>query len=444
MKKYNILIVLTILAIVMVWPISMQAQVTIGSLDEPQRFSVLELISNQAQGLRLPQMDTEQRDAMTGTDEFKAKKTTLAKGLLIYNTDTECIEYWNGEEWLSNCGNALFDPTGFTIDPAYNVYETDKTKIFTGAVFAGGTGDEKTRGTNVSYSEMDAGYFHYSGAKGQSIPQQEFTHASGIKVTIPATTLATEAAGGKGVIEIKVSGTPSASYAGKAFNIPIQLLTKKLVVRVNTGCGAYTDDKLVVDENNIVTNWLQFQCFNLGSDTNDTDPFTAKQSLHGHKYKWGRKAIAISATDDQADDAKASTWDAVVPPTDDKDWNMLTENPCPTGWKVPSEGDMANIIANNTFDKHTLVDGDAPATYNGGGMVGNALMFPGTALREINGKFALNNKRGATGMYWTSSISPDDSTKTKSCMVNTVMFQITPWFDRDKGFGYSVRCVVSQ
>ncbi|MCL2596442.1 MAG: hypothetical protein FWD66_02020 [Paludibacter sp.] len=77
------------------------AQVTMGSDKTPEIFSVLELVSNQHNGLRLPQMTTEQRDAMADAT-FKA--STESQGLQIFNTTTYCVETWNGTAWITACG----------------------------------------------------------------------------------------------------------------------------------------------------------------------------------------------------------------------------------------------------------------------------------------------------------------------------------------------------
>jgi uncharacterized protein (TIGR02145 family) len=85
------------------------AQVIIGSLDEPQSFSILELISDGRLGLRLPQLDSNQRDAITDA-AFEANPKS--HGLMIYNTTTDCVETWNGttKRWVSLCGS---DDSGF-------------------------------------------------------------------------------------------------------------------------------------------------------------------------------------------------------------------------------------------------------------------------------------------------------------------------------------------
>ncbi|MCL2435887.1 MAG: fibrobacter succinogenes major paralogous domain-containing protein [Lentimicrobiaceae bacterium] len=81
----------------------LNAQVTIGADVEPQPFSVLELMGQYETdvfgGLRLPQLSSGQRDALGAT----LTTSTLAEGLMIFNTTTKCIEFWNGTAWKSLC-----------------------------------------------------------------------------------------------------------------------------------------------------------------------------------------------------------------------------------------------------------------------------------------------------------------------------------------------------
>ncbi|MDR1544992.1 MAG: hypothetical protein LBS50_11445 [Prevotellaceae bacterium] len=81
-----------------------RAQVTVGADLEPQPFSVLELISNDSKGLRLPQLTTGLRDTvlMKSTD-FIAEKKGKALGLTIFNTSTNCVNTWNGTKWIEEC-----------------------------------------------------------------------------------------------------------------------------------------------------------------------------------------------------------------------------------------------------------------------------------------------------------------------------------------------------
>ena len=102
MRTKNFFLTLLITAMIFV-PAHLGAQITIGSGEAPQSFSVLELISNNESGLRLPQMTNDQRNAMVATPEFQAEKTGRALGLKIYNTTTNCINTWNGRRWISSC-----------------------------------------------------------------------------------------------------------------------------------------------------------------------------------------------------------------------------------------------------------------------------------------------------------------------------------------------------
>ena len=80
------------------------AQVTIGDNKSPESFSLLELVGNGTKGLRLPQMTTEQRDAMANAT-FRA--STLSMGLRIFNTTSKCVETWNGAVWIEQCAPVL-------------------------------------------------------------------------------------------------------------------------------------------------------------------------------------------------------------------------------------------------------------------------------------------------------------------------------------------------
>ena len=81
--------------------IPMYGQVTIGSLKVPEEFSLLELVSGDNKGLRLPHIaTTEQRDAIF-TNAAGFKTNPLALGLQIYNMQTKSVETWNGTDWVS-------------------------------------------------------------------------------------------------------------------------------------------------------------------------------------------------------------------------------------------------------------------------------------------------------------------------------------------------------
>jgi len=74
-------------------------QVTIGEGGPGQPYSILE-ISTKARngGLRLPQMTTADRNSLNmNSSDVKGY------GLAIFNTTTNCVDYWNGSQWISLC-----------------------------------------------------------------------------------------------------------------------------------------------------------------------------------------------------------------------------------------------------------------------------------------------------------------------------------------------------
>ena len=121
MKK-KILLTGTMFLLSLVYLAQLQAQVTIGSQKTPETFSILELISNKTRGLRLPQLNATERNTLTPALASKQE----AKGLVIFNTTTNCVNVWNGSQWIDIC-NAL--PT-LVISP--------KTMTFTSAAGGGG------------------------------------------------------------------------------------------------------------------------------------------------------------------------------------------------------------------------------------------------------------------------------------------------------------------
>lgn len=86
---------------------NVNAQATIGNTNgkakAAEAFSALEVVSNGKGGLRLPQLTTEQRNTLALANVTDPIKRPLANGLSIFNTTTNCVEYWSGNRWISLC-----------------------------------------------------------------------------------------------------------------------------------------------------------------------------------------------------------------------------------------------------------------------------------------------------------------------------------------------------
>lgn len=61
--------------------------------NSPNSTALVELMST-SKGFLIPRLTTAQRDAIGGP----------AIGLQIFNSDVNCLEYWNGTQWISMCG----------------------------------------------------------------------------------------------------------------------------------------------------------------------------------------------------------------------------------------------------------------------------------------------------------------------------------------------------
>ena len=98
MKKTYVILIFFLLGV-----LNIRAQVTIGTLEDPQKFSILELITTDSivGGLRLPQLTTDDRIALTESEAFQEEKNGKAVGLVIYNTTLGCMECWDGTEWVA-------------------------------------------------------------------------------------------------------------------------------------------------------------------------------------------------------------------------------------------------------------------------------------------------------------------------------------------------------
>jgi len=84
----------------------MYSQVTIGTNEVPQKFSVLELISNDSLGLRLPQLYDDERNAIS--DAYGTNDEMM--GLTIFNLTTKCVNVWNGTVWIEHCAPIVILP----------------------------------------------------------------------------------------------------------------------------------------------------------------------------------------------------------------------------------------------------------------------------------------------------------------------------------------------
>ncbi|GHT41036.1 hypothetical protein FACS189437_07450 [Bacteroidia bacterium] len=78
------------------------SNVVIGSVANNTDYFALLKIESNSRGIRLPRVRSNIADALTQTNNGIAKS-----GLLLYNADTNFIQYWNGEDWTELDGSVI-------------------------------------------------------------------------------------------------------------------------------------------------------------------------------------------------------------------------------------------------------------------------------------------------------------------------------------------------
>lgn len=140
MKKLNFIVVILLVAMTNTF-----AQVGIGT-DTPDPTSILDLTSTE-KGFLPPRMTKVQRDAISSP----------AEGLVVYNLDEHCLNFWNATEWVSVCGGGVVAQNcgDDTVSFVYNGVQTTY-----GIVYSTKTGrcwlDRNLGASQVATSSTDA------------------------------------------------------------------------------------------------------------------------------------------------------------------------------------------------------------------------------------------------------------------------------------------------
>jgi uncharacterized protein (TIGR02145 family) len=219
----------------------------------------------------------------------------------------------------------------------------------------------------------------------------------------------------------------------------------------NTICGAYV----------AVGVWKEFMCHNLGANT-DADPFTPSWELNGNYYQWGRNPTCFGedgidannpcsspvqgaagpwgATDAQDNAGAISGWDLNTAP--DGSWAdapaaKTANDPCPTGFRVPSQSQL-DAVGNSNLNPRNTVGATPwisdPNNYSTGLSFGPALFLPNAGSRkETDGEL---ENRGSTGIYWSTTEFGSSFSAAMQFYASGPLI-----LNQIRTKGYSVRCV---
>ncbi|MBU1159892.1 fibrobacter succinogenes major paralogous domain-containing protein [Patescibacteria group bacterium] len=98
-----------------------------------------------------------------------------------------------------------------------------------------------------------------------------------------------------------------------------------------------------------------------------------------------------------------------------------TNNPCPTGWRVPTQPEWASVVSALGITNYTTA-------------ASSVLKLPAAGLRDYNDA-ALNNV-GSLGLYWSSTVNG-----TNAYNLHFYSDGVNPALNFLRAIGFSVRCV---
>ena len=95
-------------------PFAASAQITIGSGNQPSPWSLLYLDNSeqeQPKALHLPRLYIGYDRVDLDIEALPLPDQERAKGLMIFNLFNNCLEFWNGERWISLCEDRPLPPS---------------------------------------------------------------------------------------------------------------------------------------------------------------------------------------------------------------------------------------------------------------------------------------------------------------------------------------------
>ncbi|WP_374465767.1 hypothetical protein [Chryseobacterium sp.] len=146
-------------------------------------------------------------------------------------------------------------------------------------------------------------------------------------------------------------------------------------------CGAFTAPGV----------FKAFRCHNLGADTN-ANPFQPAAAIHGAKYQWGattgQAGRYIDQATDQANSGTIAGWNSSSLPNGTwSDTQKTTNDPCPTGYRVPTAAQLGQVInSSNNLITHIGTWTNSPTNYSSGIKFGNTLFLPAAGYRNSRGR----------------------------------------------------------
>jgi len=180
--------------------------------------------------------------------------------------------------------------------------------------------------------------------------------------------------------------------------------------------------------------WKAFMCHNLGADQS-LDPFTPSRGINGSYYQWGKSTPV--ATVDSPSGTIAGWSNTGYNSAGWSDGAKLADDPCPSGWRVPTKSEWEGVKANNTI---TYIGNFASGnTYTSGIKIGTGLFLPAAGMRSAttgdNGTLRSHND---IGYYYSSSKNAGSNTGFMTFIFSSSMTNVSVFAS---GHAESIRCI---
>ncbi|RLJ33853.1 uncharacterized protein (TIGR02145 family)/predicted secreted protein (Por secretion system target) [Chryseobacterium sp. 7] len=135
-----------------------------------------------------------------------------------------------------------------------------------------------------------------------------------------------------------------------------------------------------------------FLDYNIGADTS-LPASTPSLGIKGDKFQWGASNKVDTSTD----------WNVSAPDNALSDATKTANDPCPSGYRIPTGAEWKGIIANNSVQWVGNFYEDGYDVYNrhtSGILINNSLFLPAAGTQNVGGTMTSNN---ASGMYWSTT-----------------------------------------
>ena len=209
------------------------------------------------------------------------------------------------------------------------------------------------------------------------------------------------------------------------------------------------------------TVYKDFLCHNLGADTS-LDPHTPVVGLQGGYVQWGKRGptdfvgaandglngFAAAPTDSHPNDAIINQWSQTA--AANGSWNSGTEaapvkvtanDPCPTGFRVPTSAEWTGVNSNNTASRTGTFSSSVTeygVALHYGPDINTKLLTLLAAGSRYHANGALGG-RGYNGIYWSSTGNSSNIAFAYNLYFNSSYVFSASSYGRK--YGFSLRCI---